>query len=194
MNQMQKQERPMSVLRALLHFFGPGCIEDFIRGWNAVSAASEEKKIAQSTIRVNHAVKGDNGELFSRFHFRPEDSWDFPTDADGTDSYPDVEESSQAGGISTTDSDSEWVDCMTVAAQIPKAKGYPENQHDSKGIHDEDPVEVPHAGHIEMPPCSLANLEELWKISPEEQEESGAYYQFNTAQNASYSGHRRCIL
>ena len=74
MNQIKEQERPMSILRALLHFFGPGCMEDFKRGWNAAIAASEEVKIAQSTMRVNHAAKGGNDELFSGFHFRQEDS------------------------------------------------------------------------------------------------------------------------
>ena len=191
MNQIKEQERPMSILRALLHFFGPGCMEDFKRGWNAAIAASEEVKIAQSTMRVNHAAKGGNDELFSGFHFRQEDSWDFPDNANGATSSPDVEKDSQAGGVYPGATDAEWAGCMAVAAQIPEANGYPENQHDAKGIHNEEPAEVPHTGHIEMLPCSQADLEELWKISPEEQEESGAYYQFN---NASFSGNRRCFV
>ena len=181
-------EKPVTVW-ALIHAFftDSGCRQAFIEGWkdgwNADKTAPKAAKAAQSVIRGNADAESNDNEPLSGFYFRPKDLWDFPADAKGNERRADpcLLDSGYADRI----------DGPVVSVQMLEANGYPENWHDAEGIHDEEPAEVPNIGHIEkMFPHSQTGtgLEDLWKVSPEEAEESSLYYQYdryNSEQNAS---------
>lgn len=172
----------------------PGCRQAFINGWNRVKAEQEAEQLAhhkRSSARVD-----PDEEFLSDFHFRPEDFWDTSGNADSVCSCTDMdvppvfEEESFPVGIDYPESK----DCMAVEYR-PNEDEYFDGLHYFYNSCEEEPANICDSKDIEIFPYSQASLEDLWKISPEEEETSGSYFQYNfISQDVHGSEHRRCLM
>ena len=173
----------------------PGSRAAFREGWKRGTTMWETEQMAhrtRSSSRTNH-----DEEFLSEFHFRPEDFWDTSSNADFVGDYTDMdvppvfEEESFPVGIDYPESK----DCMAVEYR-PNEDEYFDGLHYFCSSCEEEPASICDSKDIiEIFPYPQASLEDLWKISPEEEETSGSYFQYNfISQDVHGSEHRRCLM
>lgn len=198
-----KEDESISIWM-LVHAFitDPECrhafFEGWKEGWNSVKTDQSINEVEQLTLQhLSSTITKNNEEPFLESDLRPDDLWEEPpinTDATcvpaGTSEEEFVAESfpRELRILENTD-------CMEISPQVPVEDSEGKSGFDTKDILDRQSVVECNSQCIDILCSPQASLEDLWKISPEEEETSGSYFQYNfISQDVRNCGHQRCLM